>query len=862
MPVVREPKIEPLPGYRLLEPLGCGGFGEVWKCEAPGGIYKAIKFVFGDPSGLEADNTRAEEELRAIQHIKAIRHPFLLSIDRVEKVDGELVIVTELADQNLYQVLQGHQAQGRQGIPREELLGYLLETAEVLDLMNIQYQLQHLDVKPRNLFLVSNHIKVADFGLVSSLSGGEGAIQLGAITPLYASPEIFLGKLSRHCDQYSLAIVYQEMLTGRLPFDGKNVRQLLLLHTTQAPDLSPLAEHDRAVLARALAKEPEQRFGSCREFVRALVHEPLVVPAASLPRSPADQQTLGGQVRFGPADTLCNLSAQTDTWTSKKTPPLPAEVVPGFDFVECLGSNPFLDQWKVAAPDGTLHLVKIIYGYSARGGLLEETVTRLQSLLHPALVPTGVVHWDPGRVVLLTDLVKATLRDRAHECQARQFPGIMRGELLDYLRTAAEALDYLYQQHSLQHLGLNPRNLVLLADGRVQIAEFGLAHLLWLPGGHTIATRNARYAAPELFDRQVSRHCDQYSLALIYNEMLTGIHPLRGGGRGQGQLQVDKLPELDRQVIARALDPDPAKRYPSCMDLVRALEGSDDQAQAQEKPDRFTSLLTEARSGSAPALLPADSPADDLNQIIRELVVGAGGEVSRDDNPLPVLDEGGEVLHYQFQAGLPLGSARLKLDEFAKQWYAQLRRDDVQGCIFHIDMPTNFWRQWIGRQPGLQVQVRLGRVHAMSATPIEVVVEIRAFRCRKKRGRQLLQDMGPALLDSLRNYLLINAEKRSSDRLLWPYPVTIRPLDKAGHPGAAIQCQGKDISLSGMGFYLPEELETSEVLIDLPNTLHPPSIAVPATLVRAKRTADGWYDVGALFRVPALRKTRPELQVS
>src|SRR5207245_5395192 len=146
----------------------------------------------GDLKAAREDGVRAEQELKALSRVKAVRHPYILSLERYDIIDGQLLIVMELADCNFWDRYKECRNQGLPGIPREELLRYMQETSEALDLMNIEYQLQHLDIKPQNLFLVHNHVKVADFGLVKDLEGSHASVT-GGVTPVYAAPETFDG---------------------------------------------------------------------------------------------------------------------------------------------------------------------------------------------------------------------------------------------------------------------------------------------------------------------------------------------------------------------------------------------------------------------------------------------------------------------------------------------------------------------------------------------------------------------------------------------------------------------------------------------------------------------------------------------
>src|SRR5262249_41970682 len=272
-----------------------------------------------------------------------------------------LVLVMELADGSLADRLAEQRAAGRPGIPRGELIGYLRGAAEVLDLMSREHGLQHLDVKPRNPLLVGPHVQVAALGLVRTLADlpeDQRGAKLESLTPLYASPESFEGRITPFCDQYSLAVTYYELLTGALPFEGSSFFQLALQHAEAEPDLRRLPESDRPLLARALAKEPTARFPTCEEFVKAL--------AIAGGGRAADRER-----RSASSSTPARANPQTS-------------ILDSYRFLECLTRTPIAEVWRALAPDGRKRLVKYAFNFAqVDGSVVGNPAERWRTLLDP-----------------------------------------------------------------------------------------------------------------------------------------------------------------------------------------------------------------------------------------------------------------------------------------------------------------------------------------------------------------------------------------------------------------------------------------------------------------------------------------------
>jgi serine/threonine protein kinase/Tol biopolymer transport system component len=267
--------------YEIVSPLGSGGMGEVYKARDPRlNRLVAIKVI----SGAFADDAERRERFeREAQAIAALNHPGIVTIYSVEQAGSTWFLTMELVEgRPLGDIIPTH------GLPLDQALKIAIAVADAMAAAH-QKGITHRDLKPANIMVGEREhggrVKVLDFGLAkiadqatgaeavttlpTALATGEGRI-LGTVT--YMSPEQAEGKtIDARSDLFSLGVVLYEMTTGQRPFSGESSIGIISAIVKDEPKpvttLEPRLPRDLSrIVRRALAKDPERRYQTAKDF--------------------------------------------------------------------------------------------------------------------------------------------------------------------------------------------------------------------------------------------------------------------------------------------------------------------------------------------------------------------------------------------------------------------------------------------------------------------------------------------------------------------------------------------------------------------------------------------------------------------
>ena len=335
-------------GYTIGRILGAGGMGEVYLARHPRlPRHDALKVLGVEVSHDEEYRQRFNQEA---EMVATLRHPNIVTIYDRGDFDGQLWIAMEFVDgTDASRLLTDKYPKG---IPPAEVVRIITPIADALDYAHGR-GLLHRDIKPANILLgvpesADDRIMLVDFGVArwvgqsSDLTGAD--MTVGTVN--YAAPEQLKGEqIDGHADQYSLAATAYHLLTGAAPFANSNPAVVIGNHLsaqpppigTDHPDLARLGP----VFARALAKDPSDRFDQCGDFATAMrdaLGSAALGSAAGMAARHRKPEAVPGRKRWiaaalaallvvsalGVALALLSVRRDTGTASIPTTPPPPA----------------------------------------------------------------------------------------------------------------------------------------------------------------------------------------------------------------------------------------------------------------------------------------------------------------------------------------------------------------------------------------------------------------------------------------------------------------------------------------------------------------------------------------------------------